>query len=84
MSRQQLILNRQYGMAAIGIGAIGCILSMILWIIRPKQLMKWSSIYCCRRHRRHHKQLSTLIDRERTEIVMRSIRGIPFLIQVCV
>jgi hypothetical protein len=68
---------RQFIIATAAIGAIGCLITIVLWIIRPQILMKW------RRRRlntnRHNHQI---IDREHTETVMKMLSGIPYLIQV--
>ncbi|VDO30888.1 unnamed protein product [Brugia timori] len=66
------------------LGLTGLITSMIIWTIRPKLLMTWPK--CLKRlfgrERRFSKcNNSEILDRDKAEMIMRNIRGIPYLIQ---
>ncbi|VDM95721.1 unnamed protein product [Thelazia callipaeda] len=66
-------------------GLSGLVTSTVLWTIRPKSLMTWPKCLkrFVRRHRRHtnNGKQSEVLDRDKAEMIMRNIRGIPYLIQ---
>lgn len=71
--------------ASLCLGFTGLITSMIVWTIRPKLLMTWPK--CLKRlfsrQRRFKKSNnSEILDRDKAEMIMKNIRGIPYLIQV--
>ncbi|CAG9535152.1 unnamed protein product [Cercopithifilaria johnstoni] len=69
----------------LSFGSIGLIISIIFWIVRPKSLMTWPK--CLKRlFGRRQKHFSKykkaeILDRDKAEMIMKNILGIPYLIQ---
>uniref|UniRef100_A0A915PK76 Uncharacterized protein n=1 Tax=Setaria digitata TaxID=48799 RepID=A0A915PK76_9BILA len=70
--------------AFLSLGLIGLAISIILWTIRPKSSITWPICFkrLFNRQRRFNKSNHTeVLDRDKAEMIMKNIRGIPYLIQ---
>ncbi|VDM94265.1 unnamed protein product [Onchocerca ochengi] len=70
--------------AFLSFGLAGLIISITIWTKRPKSLMKWPK--CLKRLFGRERRLnkcnnSEVLDRDKAEMIMKNIRGIPYLIQ---
>ncbi|KAL3989512.1 putative integral membrane protein [Acanthocheilonema viteae] len=84
-----ILLITGYGLnhstiAFLSFGFTGLITSMIVWTIRPKTLMTWPK--CLKRFFNRQRCFNKsnnveILDRDKAEMIMRNIRGIPYLIQ---
>lgn len=74
--------------ASLSSGFIGLFISTLLWTVRPRSIMSWPK--CLKRlsqrlvynDSKNGSRDTVVLDREKAEMVMKSIRGIPYLIQV--
>ncbi|MCP9263423.1 hypothetical protein DINM_006224 [Dirofilaria immitis] len=84
-----ILLATGYGLnystiAFLSLGLSGLITSITIWTIRPKSLMTWPK--CLKRLFGRQRRLnkcnnSEILDRDKAEMIMKNIRGIPYLIQ---
>ncbi|VDK78470.1 unnamed protein product [Litomosoides sigmodontis] len=84
-----ILLANEHGLnlsmiAFLSFGFTGLIISIIVWTVRPKLLMTWPK--CLKRlfdGNRHFNQCNSteILDRDKAEMIMRNILGIPYLIQ---
>uniref|UniRef100_A0A0R3RYW6 Pecanex-like protein n=1 Tax=Elaeophora elaphi TaxID=1147741 RepID=A0A0R3RYW6_9BILA len=84
-----ILLATGYGLnhstiASLSFGLTGLVTSMIVWTIRPKSLMTWPK--CLKRFFGRQRRLykcsdAEVLDRDKAEMIMKNIRGIPYLIQ---
>lgn len=77
-------LNRSM-IAFLSVGFAGLIISMIVWTIKPKLLMTWPKwLKRLFDGSQHFNQCNSteILDRDKAEMIMRNILGIPYLIQV--
>lgn len=75
----------QATLASLSLGLTGLVVSAVVWMTRPKTLMTWPKCLkrqFLRRHGSKKNQNVEVLDRDKAELVMKNIRGIPYLIQV--
>ncbi|VDK61423.1 unnamed protein product [Anisakis simplex] len=78
----------QLNVALLGSGLFGLCVSAVIWALRPQALMTWPKCMMSKMRRRSFGSVRyakgpkvEMLNRDNTEVVMRSIRGIPYLIQ---